>query len=464
MSSEGFDPASFRDRDARVFHRDGEIYRALSSRALEDWRSCSSQPFFRELVEQRKIVRSAESDVPPPAGQWAAVLRHEQIPFISYPYEWPFSMLRDAALLHLEILDRALAADLTLKDATAYNIQWTGALPAFIDVTSFERQRPGDPWAGYRQFCQHFLYPLFLQVYRNVDFQPLLRGFLDGIPAAHAARMLTVTFRDLLRRGIFAHVYLAAKAERAFSDTAVEVRYELQSAGFGTAMIRANLRGLTKTIRSLQWRHPKSTWSSYAGNLPYSERDVQQKRQFVDEAAASARPQLAWDLGCNNGEFSRILAARGAYVVAVDVDHVTVDRLYRELREERSRTILPLVLDLADPSSDRGWAGRERASFLRRGRRPDLILALALVHHLCLSGNVPMAQIIDLFAEVGGDLVIEFVHRNDPMVERLLRNKRDNYADYDQEAFELLLREKYSVVRRLALESGTRTLYFANRR
>ncbi len=460
------EPGSFRDRTSRVFYADGSVLRGLDSRALAEWEALAATRFFPRLVREGKIIGTERLGAPgPPAPDgitpWTGVLRHARIPFVSFPYEWCFGMLKDAALLTLELLDVGLGEGMILKDATPFNVQWAGARPVFIDVASFERLRPGEPWAGYRQFCEMFLYPLLLQAYRNVAFQPWLRGRIDGIDAMQCWNLMSA--RDLLRRGVLAHVYLQAKAQSRFADTTHDVRGDLRAAGFHAALIKANIGRLTRLVRRLGWRQLSSAWSEYTVGTAYADREREEKAAFV-ERALGARPwRLVWDLGCNTGVFSRIAAQHAELVVAMDGDHLVIERLYRDLRREGAQRILPLVSNVADPSPRLGWRGMERGNLADRGR-PDLTLCLALMHHLAISANVPVREIVEWLWSLGGALVIEFVTKADPMVRRLLQNKRDDYADYDRGCFEECLKDRFDVVQVAELAGGTRILYFATPR
>ncbi len=387
----------------------------------------------------------------------AAVLRHERVPVISYPYEWPFGMLKDAALLELDLLLGALDEGLVLKDASPYNVQWRGAKPVFVDVGSFERLREGEPWAGYRQFCTLVLYPLLLQAYKGVPFQPWLRGSLEGIEPAEMRALLG--FRDRFRRGVLTNVVLHAKLEGRYADR--DVKTDLKKAGFHAELIRANARKLRKLVQRLEWDPGRTAWSGYGEANPYDEADAAAKEAFVRDAAGTRRRRLIWDLGCNDGRYTRLAARDAEYTVAVDADAAVVEALYRALRSEGSQTILPLVGNVADPSPGLGWRGAERSPLPERGR-PDLTLCLALVHHVALTSNVPVRAFLDWLAELATELVIEFPTREDPMVQRLLARKGpEANPDYDTEVFERALAERWRVERREALPSGTRILYRA---
>jgi SAM-dependent methyltransferase len=461
MSDIALEPGSFRDRTARVFYHNKRIYRGLSDTALREWEALSATTFFRRFTDAGSIVSTRQADlasVPFTVSQWAGVLEHERLPFISYPYEWSFEMLRDAALLQLDLLLAALDEGMSLKDASAYNVQWKGATPVFVDVPSFYKRTAGEPWVGYRQFCQMFLYPLLLQAYRDVPFHPWLRGSIDGMDAEVCLRLLSA--RDYLRAGVLAHVYLQAKAQAAYAKTSRNVRADLHAAGFDVRIIKTNAQRLRALVAGFTWNPRQTTWSEYVKCGHYDESDATQKRNFVSEVASSRDWPLAWDMGCNVGVFSRIVADRARYVVAMDADYLAVDQLYRALKAERVGNILPLVFNVTDPSPALGWRNAERKHLADRGR-PDLVLALALIHHVVIGGNIPLSEFLDWLQEIGGELVIEFVTRADPMVATLLRNKEDHYTDYDQPVFERELAARFSILRQQQLGSGTRVLYHA---
>jgi SAM-dependent methyltransferase len=462
MPDKILEPGSFRDRNGRIFYANNETYRALSDKAYSDWKALNATTFFTQQVSAGKIVYTEQvgniNGITPPAGDWAAFLRHQTIPYISYPYEWSFSMLNDAALLHLELTLAALDEDMILKDSSAYNIQWQGVSPVYIDVPSFEILPPGEPWVGYRQFCQLFLYPLFLQAYKNIEFHPWLRGSIDGIDPVQINNLMSL--RDRFRPGVFTNVWLQAKMQEKFSSTRRDVKSELKNAGFSKELIRKNIIRIQKLVKYLRWGDSESQWSAYTETHSYSGADQERKATFVEQVAASGDWRRVWDIGCNTGKFSRIAAKYSDYVVAIDSDHLCVDSLYRALQEEGIKNILPLCINMANASPDLGWRGLERKSLVGRGT-PDLVLCLALVHHMVISANIPLQEFIEWLASLGAALIIEFVTKDDDMVKTLLRNKEDQYDDYTPESFRGYLEQVFDTRRIEDLRSGTRQLYFA---
>jgi hypothetical protein len=457
---EGRDGASFRDPSGFVFWRDGVVYRQVSAGYRSQYDALMGSGLYAELVAAGLLV--PHDEVPPSSvGAVGAdlVLRPERIAFTSYPYEWCFGQLRDAARATLDIARRALDRDLVLKDASAFNIQFAGARPLLIDTLSFERYAEGAPWVAYRQFCQHFLAPLLLMALRDVRLGGLLRHHLDGIPLDLASALLPR--RTWLRPGPLLHLHLHAKSQQRFADT------PLRDLRGPRSVSRTGLRGvldsLEGAVRRLDWRPTGTVWADYVREHSYDERAWQDKQHWVRELVAEVRPGLVWDLGANVGLFSRLAAEGGACVVAVDADAGAVERHYRDGRERGERNVLPLWIDLTNPSPALGWAHRERRSFLDRGPA-DLVLALALIHHLAISNNVPLPDLARFLASAGRHLIVEFVPKDDRQAQRLLGSRADVFPDYTPGGFEQAFSEVYAIERSVALADSGRRLYLMRRR
>lgn len=466
--SHRFETGSYRDRHGRVVVGNEAVYRLLDPQALDNWHNLRTTDFFKRFNNQGMLIATEELD---PAdcrdlledfpGHWAGVLGHERIPVVSYPYEWPFSMLRDAAACHLDLLVAALSEDWVLKDATSYNVQWRGCQPVFIDIPSFEPLPPGRPWMGYRQFCELFLLPLMVQALRGLPFQPLLRGRLDGIDAATADGFFGS--RDWLKPGVFRHAVLHARMLRRYSAKPADALGDARRAGFNRELIRANVRGLRKIVTRLAWHGAASRWSEYSREHSYSQEQYAAKQRFVKQTVEARPDGTVWDLGCNTGDFSIAAARHARHVVATDADHAAVERLYLRLRDHGPHNVLPLTADLADPSPDQGWRGRERAGLVSR-IQPDLVLCLALLHHAVIGASIPMDEFIDWLADTGADLVIEYVDRDDPMVQALLKAKDESYADYSRDSFMQSLKRRFHIAREETIIPGRRWVYQAEQR
>jgi len=457
-----FAPSSFRDPDARVLAVDGgRVVRVLSARAAAADAALRANGLLDELVRDRLLVPSAPTrDVTIPDG-WAAAIESPRLPFVSYPYEWSFGMLQDAALLTLRLSERLLERGVMLKDASAYNVLFDGAAPLFVDVASLAPYEENAPWAAYGQFCDHFLAPLMLEAYRGVRFQPALRGSLEGLSVTdQLAPLLTVA--DLWRPGVLVHVKARALLDRRTRRLATSLRREVRRAAVPKAAVLRNLQGLHRIVSRLRSRTP-SVWAEYDDANTYDAATLERKTTFV--AAACERlggGRLAWDVGANTGRYSRVLAERYRCVVAMDADAGAVDRLYRSVHgTPAARAIVPLVADLMDPSPARGWRGRERAALTERGQ-PDLALYLALVHHLCLGRGVPLDDFLDLACASSPASVIEFVAADDPMSQAILATKEAAHPGYDLAAFRTLATRRGRIVAETAV-SPTRHLFLLTR-
>lgn len=447
--------ASFRDPSGFLFRRDGVLYRHVAPAYGEHYDRLYASGLYAELTESALLVPHTE-DSPhhsPVAGAYR-VLRPEPIPFVSYPYEWTFGQLRAAALLTLDIQRRALDRGMTLKDASAFNVQFRGSRPVFIDTLSFAPYREGAPWVAYRQFCQHFLAPLLLMCRVDERLGGLSRQYLDGVPLDLASAILPR--RSWLRAGSLLHVHLHARALRRYEgDPAATDRK-------GRSMPRTALLGLVDSLErataSLTWTPAGTEWAEYATTHSYAADALADKRALVREWIGDVAGRTVWDLGANVGVFSRIAADAGARVVAFDLDPAAVERHWRALSARTDDRTLPLLLDLTNPTPALGWASEERQSLAERGPA-DVILALALVHHLAISHNVPLDRIARYFASLGARLVIEFVPKSDAMVQRLLASREDIFPDYTRAGFEAAFGRHFRIGDSRALSGSERWLY-----
>lgn len=452
-------PSSFRDPSGFLYRGDdGCLYRQINRCFEADYRKLMDGPLYRQLVEAGLLIEHETMPLEQRASDLAcAVVRPRLLPFISYPYEWSFSQLQAAALLTLEIQQRALQAGMVLKDASAYNVQFDGVRPVFIDLLSFETYTAGAPWAAYGQFCRHFLAPLALMALTDVRLGRLSALHLDGVPLDLAARLLP--WRTRFRPSLAMHVHWHAWAIQRHSDTsAPSARFERQPqlSRFG---MDALLDSLRRTVERLRWRAVGTEWADYQTEHGYSAEALERKQQIVGDYLRRVRPGTVWDLGANVGQFSRLASAAGARVVAFDVDPACVERNFLRCRADGTRNLLPLWLDLANPSPALGWAHRERAALRERGPA-DVVLALALMHHLAIGNNVPLVLLADFLGTLGRHLIIEFVPKEDVQVARLLRSRADIFADYHVEGFEAAFGQRFRIEDRQAVGDSGRLLYW----
>jgi hypothetical protein len=443
-----------------VFIRNDEVYRTLNEHAHADWEVLSATKFFPREVAAGRIIATEFVDNAEIEGDWAGVLRHERIPVITYPYEWTFSMLREAALLQLDLLLAALAEGMILKDSTPFNIQWRGTKPVFIDIGSFERLDKGDIWVGYRQFLAQYLYPLMLTARVGIPFQPWLRGRPDGLTASQMNAVMGSRSRLLSKSGLL-HVTLPARAERSDRASGRDVRSEYKDAGFSKEMIEANVKGLRTIIEKLTWDPDTSRWNRYAADCQHVHLQRDAKAEFVSNVLAHGPFDTIWDVGANDGHFSKLAAEQANVVLALDADELVLDELFRSLETEGPANVLPVLQDLADPSPGIGWRGLERPPLVDRST-PDLVLALAVVHHLVIGRNIPLASFIDWLADLDAPIVLEFVPPDDPMVVALTANKKPHevHRDYTETSLREYLKDRFVIEDEQAVPAGERRLFY----
>jgi hypothetical protein len=455
------EPASYRDPSGFVYRRDGVLLRQVQPPFAEDWHAFNDSGLFRHLADDRLLVAHEEADPALAASPGAiAVLRPEPIAFLSFPYEWSFSQLKDAALLTLRAQETALQHGMTLKDASAFNVQFIGARPILIDTLSFERYEEGAAWVGYRQFCEHFLGPLSLIANGDPRVALLLRDMPDGIPVELTASLLPG--RTRLNFGLLTHLHLHAGAQRRAARNQAAGRRATSGRRMSKFQLRALLDGLRRTVQSLTW-DPKTTWSDYGDTTSYTADAAAAKRQIVSEMLERVGGSWAWDIGANRGDFSALAAADGRRVVAIDADPGAADLHYRRLRGEGNEGVLSIIGDLLSPSPALGWGLAERPSLIERANA-DVILALALVHHLAIGGNVPLGHIGELFARLAPNVIVEFVPKEDPQVARMLSTRRDVFADYDADRFRAAVSSRFEVAEETTVPGSVRSLFLLRRR
>lgn len=457
--------ASFRDPSGFLFHREGVLYRQVNQLYRADYVHLMESGLYEKLTDSGLLVRHQEVNLEPdgslPSGRAALaykVIQPELIPFISYPYEWSFSQLKDAALLTLKIQRTALVYSMSLKDASAYNIQFIGCRPVLIDTLSFEAYRVGEPWAAYRQFCQHFLAPLALMAYRDVRLSQFFRVFIDGVPLDLASKLLPG--RTRFNFSLATHIHLHAAAQQRYADKAV--KKETLSGRMSRVAFLGLLDSLEASIRKLSWKPAGTEWAKYYTDTNYSERALEHKRQVVEDFLKQLNPGKIWDLGANTGMFSRIASTQGALTMAFDIDPAAVDLNYREAASRRDSLLLPLVIDLTNPSPSMGWQNQERMSLLERGPA-DAVMALALVHHLAISNNVPLESLATFFAQIAPWLIIEFVPKTDSQVERLLATRQDIFPEYNPDGFEQAFSKAFTIRKVEPVLDTERQLYLMER-
>ncbi|MGM0652813.1 MAG: class I SAM-dependent methyltransferase [Bacillota bacterium] len=447
---------SFRDPSGFIFQRDGVILRQVNHSYRDNYLLLLDSGLYKSLTENNKLIAHSETDheglIP---DRCYKVIRPEPLPFISYPYEWSFSQLKDAALLTLDIQKKALDYGMSLKDCSAYNIQFRKGRPIFIDTLSFEKHLEGRPWVAYRQFCQHFLAPLALMSYKDVRLSQLLRIHLDGIPLDLASALLPPVTR--FKFSLLTHIHLHAKAQDRYSGQKVNPGRTISANAF-----MGILDSLKTLIESLKWSASNTQWDNYYEQTNYSQAAFADKESNVSEMLDQLRPQTVWDLGANTGLYSMIAAGKGAKVISFDLDPAAVELNYLHCKKNNISNIQPILLDLSNPSPACGWENRERMSLIQRGPA-DTVLALALIHHLAISNNLPFKAIARFLSNTGSSLIIEFIPKEDSQVQRLLLNREDIFTEYNQAAFESAFSQYFALRRSALIKDSKRTLYLMER-
>ena len=447
--------ASFRDPSGFLFTRDGVLFRQVNQVYAEDYKKLMDSGLYAKLVKAGLLIQHTELELEAADPTLSfKVLRPERVPFISYPYEWSFGQLKDAALATLSIQKRALKLGMSLKDASAYNIQLVGGKPTLIDTLSFEIYKEGEPWVAYRQFCQHFLAPLALMAYRDIRLSQLLRVYIDGIPLDLTSALLPGRTRWII--GLASHIHLHASAQKRYAD--VTVSEKRAGRKLSKDALVALIESLQVTVRKLEWNPAGTEWADYYAANNYTDSAFEHKKVLVGDWLSRIEAKTVWDLGANTGIFSRVAAEAGAYVVSSDIDPAAVEVNYRLVKEKKEQNLLPMVLDLTNPSPAIGWNNLERDSFLQRGP-VDATLALALVHHMAISNNVPLARVAEFFAACGEWLIVEFVPKSDSQVQKLLRSRLDIFSDYTKSGFEQTFGEFFIIKESSAVRDSQRWLY-----
>lgn len=441
---------SFRDPSGFLFWKNGELYRQINNSYKEDYDTLMKSGLYDELVEKGLLVSHSEIDVDNNGAY--KIIKPELIKFISYPYEWCFSQYKDAALCTLKIQKIAMKYGMSLKDSSVYNIQFKDSRPIFIDTLSFEKYEEGKPWVAYKQFCQHFFAPLALMSYKDIRLGQLMRVFIDGIPLDLASSLLPSSTK--FKFSLLTNIHLHAKTQESYSDKAVDTKqYKMSKTNF-----MALIESLESAVKKLEWKISDTEWGDYYNNTNYSDKAFLCKKSLVEEYLKDTNTKSVWDLGANTGIFSRIASGQGINTIAFDIDPLAVEKNYLQINKNDEKDILPLILDLTNPSPSIGWANSERDGLMKR-KLPDTVFALALIHHLAISNNLPFYKIADFFKNICKYLIIEFVPKSDSQVQKLLSTREDIFDNYDQESFEKEFSKLFTIRKSTKIEGTDRILY-----
>ena len=464
MTSEGNEAGSFRDPAGQVHLLNGRVFRTVMPCAADDFEFVRSTGLTTKLIERGQLI--AETVVDPAvlgeAGRNARyVLEHPRLPFISYPYEWSFAALKAAAIHQLDIHLCALEYGVTLSDATAYNIQFRGVVPVFIDSLSFSRYREGEFWMGHRQFCEQFLNPLLLRAFTGIAHNSWYRGGMEGISAQELNHVLPIHRK--LSFNVLMHVVMQARFQSNVGSQ-LDAERVVTKRKLALSAFRQILLGLRKWIKKLEPAGTgKTVWLEYSQNNNYSSDESRLKQDFIASFTQSVSPKILWDLGCNTGEYAKTALDAGAnHVVGFDFDQGALDLAFSRASSE-GLNFLPLYLDAANPAPSQGWAQKERLGLMQRANANG-VLALAIVHHLAIGKNIPLHSVIDWIIDLAPQGIIEFVNKSDPMVLELLRLRDDIFDDYNENTFKHALDKKAVIVHSKTISASGRQLFWFKRR
>ncbi|MFN7096679.1 MAG: 50S ribosomal protein L11 methyltransferase [Gammaproteobacteria bacterium] len=448
------DSASFHDPAGHVYWHEGEVYRTVMPCFAEAFETVRQSGAVEHWIKQQilwpeQVVSTQDLDF---ARHAYTLLKHPRLPFISYPYEWPFALLKEAALFHLDLMLDAISQDIMLNDASAFNVQFNGVKPIFIDHLAFRPYIAGEFWQAHKQFFEQFVNPLLLQAYRGTPFQPWYRGTLNGIATNDIAALLP--WRRKWNWQVFCHVVMQAHFDKAQRQQVAKAAKQVQMPKQGLQHLWRSLR---KWIDGLHDSVATSHWQSYANTHSYDDEAFSVKQEFIKRFITQIQPDLVWDLGCNTGVFSRMALNAGAKrVIGFDNDHSALQVAFETAKKD-NLLFTPLFTDLINPTPAQGWHLTERMSFTQR-QQPNAILALAVVHHLAISANVPLPLIVDWLTEMAPAGVIEFIPKSDPMVQSMLSQRADIFTEYLLASFIDLLSQKVRIVSRVSVNEGGREL------
>lgn len=458
MNSYKIVSSSFRDPSGFLFFHDNEIFRQINSIYKSKYDHLMNSGLYENLVNKGFLIPHEEVDMPPPDPKNVyKIIKPEKITHISYPYEWSFSQLKNAALLTIEIQKIAMNFNMILKDCSAYNIQFQNGKPVLIDSLSFEKYIEGQTWQAYRQFCQHFLSPLALMCYKDIRLGQLLRIYIDGIPLDLTSKLLPTHTKMMF--SLLSHIHLHAKSQKHYEDKNIKIKNRKMNKNSFMGLIES----LHSATKKMNWQPKGTEWAEYYSDTNYSESAFEEKKIIVSNFLEKIKPKFVWDLGANMGIFSRISSKKGIQTISFDIDPAAVEKNYLKCVEENENRILPLLLDLTNPSSSIGWENQERLSFMQRGP-VDVIFSLALVHHLAISNNIPFDRMAQFFAKICKFLLIEFVPKSDSQVSRLLKNRDDIFSDYTQEKFEEEFNKYFTILESIRLKDSKRIIYTFEKR
>ncbi len=448
-------PASFRDPAGFVFQYQQKFYRQINQCFAGQYNLFKSSGLYSQLVKEQKILAHTESDInilnhP----DWYITLLPEQLSCIAYPYEWCFEQWKAAALFTLSLVKKSVAHGMILKDATPFNIQFIGRRPVFIDSLSFEKYDAGKPWTAYRQFIECFIAPLLLAKYLSPQLLKIFQLHPAGIPLSLLEQMLP--FKSRFNLNVWMHIFLpGAVAHSKKNDTA-------SPKAFTEKKLLHIIHNLESFVNSIHIAPAASNWNNYYEETVLSEQYVTDKKNILSQWIDELPVDTVLDMGTNTGLFAEMTADKGKFTIAVDADIACISKLYSVCRTKKINNLLPLCLDISNPSPAIGWRNEERTDFFSRVHT-DLCMALALVHHLAINSHIQFDKMAELFAALSPWLIIEFVPKTDAKVLLLLQHRQDIFSSYSEENFIEAFKKKFTIINRAVPAHTGRVLFLMKR-
>lgn len=446
------EPSSFRDPSGFLFFKDNVFYRQINNSYKNHFDKLIDSGLYDELVSKNLLLPHSEVNIVPIEPEICyKIIQPKKLDFISYPYEWSFSQLKDAALITLQIQKIAMDFGMTLKDGVSYNIQFLEGKPILIDSLSFEIYSEGDVWRPYQQFCQHFLAPLTLMAYQDIRLNKLLYLFIDGLPLDLVSKLLPFSTKTSF--GLMSHIHMHSKSQKKHESDREQKQPKMKKLS-----LIGIIDNLSNTIKKLSWSPKDTEWANYYSDTNYSDVAFIQKKEILSNFLDKHKPHEIWDIGGNDGTFSRLASDKSIPTISFDIDPAAIEKSYLKLKESQETNILPLILDLTNPSPGIGWENIERKSFISRGPT-DSVFALALIHHLAISNNLPFDKISSFFSKICKHLIIEFVPKSDSQVQRLLSTRIDIYDNYTQQIFEKIFSKYFEILEIFPIKESERVIY-----
>ncbi|MDC7996138.1 class I SAM-dependent methyltransferase [Altibacter sp. HG106] len=451
--------ASFRDPSGYVFVEEGIVKRRILPIYFPQYKALKEQRIYDTLIRKELLIPHQETEV----SEAEILLTPEQIPYITYPYEWGFEQYKQAALLTLKLQKYLLSKGFILKDASAYNITFHKGRAVFIDTLSFDFYEENTPWRAYKQFITHFLGPLILTKYHGPEMLKMMQTHIDGIPVSLIASLLPG--KTKLNPTLYTNIHLLAKMESKHQED-----YEAKTsiAKLSKKAQDNMLKGLFQFIQKLALKKD-TEWGNYYEKTNYDAKAFEAKKKLVQQWVTQLKPDRLIDMGGNDGTFARTVRAKVAHVMVTDIDTNAVDQNMRQMQKNNETNMLPWVCDVLQPAPGIGFHNTERSSMIARlqAYQPDVVMALALIHHITLSGNVPFEKSAAFFASFSNTLLIEFPKRTDSWVTSLLVRKREfkgHFDHYNQSQFEAAYERFFECVEKQPIAGTERVLYHFKRK